>query len=254
LQDSSEFTIDANLAQGASIPVLITISDADAYVLLSSPASPNTVTILDVAASLQHNVVVMRQLGSATVSISTSIVSMAAFPAHELFLLLSDGSVQSLSFGGGTQKLESVLIQQPIAPSLPVSPNEFTPTLTVPTVNAVAQSPSFLSVSQARLLLAGVVEGTPHLYLVDGLYHRVLDLQWLPSSPSSSAATGSATPPTSAGGVMIRLLAQYSSGRLLAEVKSLVVNPKQAQLSLLTHSGQDALLSIDVSQKVPCGT
>jgi hypothetical protein len=53
---------------------------------------------------------------------------------------------------------------------------------------------------------------------------------------------------------MMHLLAQYSSARLLAQVKSLVVNPKQAQLSLLTHSSQDALLSIDVSQKVPCGT
>ncbi|HZU01767.1 MAG TPA: Stp1/IreP family PP2C-type Ser/Thr phosphatase [Ktedonobacteraceae bacterium] len=263
LQDSSEFTIDAKQAQGISIPVLITPSDADAYVLLSSAASPNTVTILDVAASMQHNVVVMRQVGSATLSISTSIVSVAAFPAHQLFLLFSDGSVQSLSFVSGNPKLESVLIQQPIAPSLPLAPNEFAPTLTVPTVNALAQSQSFLSVSQASLLLAGIVEGTPHLYLVDGLYHRVLDLQWLPSSPPSSTPTGSATPATrtsttggatSAGGVMMRLLAQYSSARLLAEVKSLVVNPKQAQLSLLTHGSQDALLSIDVSQKTPCGT
>jgi hypothetical protein len=241
--------------------VLVTASDADAYVILSSAASPNTVTILDVAASMQHNVLVMRQVGSTTLSISTSIVSVAAFPAHQLFLLFNDGSVQSLSFVSGNPKLESVLIQQPIAPSLPLAPNEFAPTLTVPTVNALAQSQSFLSVSQARLLLAAVVEGTPHLYLVDGLYHRILDLQSVPSSPASSTPTGSATSTTSttggatrSGGVMMHLLAQYSSARLLTQMKSLVVNPKQAQLSLLTHSSQDALLSIDVSQKVPCGT
>ena len=138
---------------------------------------------------------------------------------------------------------------------------EFTPTVTVPTVNAVAQSQSFLSVSQARLLVAGSVENVPHLYLVDGLYHRVLDLQWVPSSPPSNTSTASATTGTSttggatgSGGVTMQLLAQYASARLLANVKSVVVSPKDAQLSLLTQSDQDALLSIDVSQKVPCGT
>ena len=51
----------------------------------------------------------------------------------------------------------------------------------------------------------------------------------------------------------MQLLAQYTSARLLADVKSLVVSSKEAQLSLLTQNDQEALLSIDVSQKVPCG-
>ena len=262
LQDTSEFTLDAKLAQGTSIPVLITTWEADAYVILSSAASQNTATILDVEASMQHNVLVMKQVGSATISISTGIVSVAAFPNHQLFLLFSDGSVQTLPFAGSNQKLETVLIQQPIAPSLPVGPKEFTPTVTVPMVNAVAHSQSFLSVSQARLLVAGSVENVPHLYMADGLYHRVLDLQWMSSSPPSSMPTGSATTATnttggatsSGGGMTMQLLAQYTSARLLADVKSIVVSSKDAQLSLLTHNDQDALLSIDVSQKVPCST
>ncbi len=261
VQDSSEFTLDAKLAQGTSVPVLITSWEADIYVLLTSAASQNTATILDVEASMEHNVLVMKQVSSATISISTGVVSMAAFPNHQLFLLLSDGSVQSLQGLGGNQKPESVLIQQPIAPSLPVSPKEFTPTVPVPTVSAVAPSQSFLNVSQAKLLVAGSLANVPHLYLVDGLYHRVLDLLWATSSPASSSPTSSlatATSPTggatgSAGGMM-QVLAQYTSARLLADVKSVVVSPKEAQLSLLTQNDQGMLLSIDVSQKIPCGT
>jgi serine/threonine protein phosphatase PrpC len=261
LQDSSEFTLDAKGAQGSSSPVLITAWEADAYVLLTSASSPNMATILDVQASMEHNVLVLKQVGSARISISTEVLSMAAFPTHQLFLLLSDGSVQSLQVLGGNQKPESVLIAQPIASSLPVSAQEFIPTVTVPTVNAVAQSPSFLTVSQAKLLVAGSISNVPHLYLVDGLYHRVLDLLWMPAASPASIPTSSATTPSSttggatgSGGVIMQVLAQYTSARLLAEVKSLVVNSKEAQLSLLTQNRQNPLLSIDVSQKVPCST
>src|SRR5438094_7836580 len=149
---------------------------------------------------MEHNVLVMKQVGSATISISTGVVSVAAFPNHQLFLLLSDGSVQSLQGLGGNQKPESVLLQQPIAPSLPRSPKEFTSTVTVPTASGLAQSQSFLNVSQAKLLVAGSLANMPHLYLVDGLSHRVLDLLGVPAAPASGTPTGSVTTATSTTG------------------------------------------------------
>jgi hypothetical protein len=119
----------------------------------------------------------------------------------------------------------------------------------------MVQSSSFLSVSQANLLVAGVVENAPHLYIVDGLYHRVLDLQ-MPQAVASTgtSGTGGATSSSTGGAMTMELLQQYASLNLLAHVTSIVADPKTAQLSLLTQTATSplSLLSIDVSQKTPC--
>jgi hypothetical protein len=207
-----------------------------------------------------HNVLVMKQVSSATISISTEVISLAAFPNRQLFLLLSDGSIQSLQVVSGSQKPESIVIQEPIAPSLPVSPNEFTPQVTVPAASAGAQMQGFLNVSQATQLVVGSLENVAHLYVVDGLYHRVLDLLVVPPASSgpptatSTSATSTTGGATSSGAVTVQLVQQYASASLLAHVKNVVASPKQAQLYLLTRGQTLPLLSIDVSQKTPCGT
>jgi hypothetical protein len=256
LQDTNTpASIDPTLTQGSNLSLVLTAWESDAYVIMSSTAAQNTATIVDYQVSTQHNMPVMKPVGIEKISISTTITSVAAFPNHQLFLLLSDGSVQSLLFAPGNQKAQSVLIRQPIAPALSVKATDFVPTMPVPAVNGMVQSSSFLSVSQANLLVAGVVENAPHLYIVDGLYHRVLDLQ-MPQAVASTgtSGTGGATSSSTGGAMTMELLQQYASLNLLAHVTSIVADPKTAQLSLLTQTATSplSLLSIDVSQKTPC--
>ena len=84
----------------------------------------------------------------------------------------------------------------------------------------------------------------------------MLDLQVGPavssSTPAAVATTGTTGGATGSGGVTMQLVQQYASSMLLAHVKSLVADPKDAQLSLLTLNYQDTLLSVDVSQKTQC--
>jgi hypothetical protein len=263
LQDTGNpASIDPTLTRGGNLSLWVTAWDTEAYVIMTSTAGPNTATIVGYDVSMQHTTPVMKPAGVAKISISTSIMSVAAFPNHQLFLLLTDGSVQSLLLASGNQKAPSVLIRQPIAPALSVSATDFTPTTPVPTVNTMVQSSATLSVPQATLLVAGVVENAPHLYIVDGLYHRVLDLELVQAvlSPtptvSATAATSSTggAPSSSSGVVTMELFQQYASAHLLADVKSMVADPKNAQLSLLTQGATLplSLLSINVSQKTPC--
>jgi hypothetical protein len=247
------------LTQAGNVPQLLAVWQSDVYLVLTSTSAPNTATILDYAVSMPHpNTLLMKPVGSPTIiSISTSVLSVAALPDHQLLLLLSDGMVQRLQVAGGTAKAESVVLQGAIAPSLPVSAQEFTATTPVP-VPALAPISGFLSVSQATLLAVGWAQEGPHVYVVDSLAHRLLELAVVPPAPAATPSATATTSPAGTGGATaplaftMQLVEQYSSSRLLAHVTSLAPTPKDAHLSLLTQGEATTVLTIDTSQKMPC--
>ncbi len=264
LNDSGTASIDATRVKQGFLPTLMTAWGQDVYVMLTSVQQPNTVMILDY-------VVNANKLGQspreATISVSTSIISLVAWPKNQLFLLHSNGDVQSLQFDTGSLAAVSVVLDRSIAQPLTIAASDFTPTMDVPV--PVAQSSTFLSVPRATQLAAGLVDGTPHLYILDDMDHRVLDLL-VPQGITANTTTPTPTPTTAAtagtgGGVAtagsqvtLHLLAQYTSVTLLTGVKSIVADPKIAELYLLAQNGQNGatlnLVTIDMRQQNTCAS
>jgi serine/threonine protein kinase len=251
LQMMNTANIDPNLMKGGLAPKLITAWGNDVYVLLTSDSTPNTAEILDYTADKNNKL--NGNAHSARISVSTSVISMAAFSGGQLFLLYSNGDVQSLQFASQNQAAVSVVLQSPIAPSLAVSPSEFTPATPVPT--SAAQPTKFLSVPGATLLAAGTVGGTAHLYIADGAYHRILDLQEAQAS-ASATPTNLGTSTGNQGKVTMHLVQQYASTTLLPATNSLIVDPKGANIYLLVQNPQNNptlnLLSIQLQTQNSC--
>ncbi len=261
LQDANATTINTSVTQqDGSIPSFVTAWGADVYVVLTSMAAPNNAYIL--AYTINNN----NKLTAGTVtkiSISNAIQSVSAFPNHQLFFLYSDGSVQSWT--SGSQAGVSVVVQQPIP--IPLSINAQTFTLTTPVPQVAAPSSVFLMLPRATFLIAGSVNAMPHLYLIDSMYHRILDLQAV-SSPTTKTTT--ATPTTTptgtnspGGGVAttsnqmkMQLNHQYTSTTVLANTQNAVADPQQPTLYLLTQIGQQTVMqnivAVDVSQNGTC--
>jgi hypothetical protein len=263
LQDINASTINSTLMQDGNTPTLITAWGPDVYVVLTSTntAAQNRAVIVDYTMSTSNK---LNPGATTSISTSTGILSVAAFPNHQLFILNSDGSVQSLM--NGSQTAINVVVQHPIALPLPIGANEFTFNAVVPQV--VPQSSVFLTLPRATSLAAGQnqTDKNQHLYIVDGLYHRILDLKIAVATASSTTPTPASTTGGTGGGVAgagnssgsltMQLLQQYASPHLLAHVKSIVPDPKEAQLYLLTQNEQNPatlnLVSLDVSQNKAC--
>ncbi len=252
--------------KGGQQPALLTAWTTDSYVIFTSQSTPNTVTVLNIPeANNKFGTPHATQL-----SVTSSIVSMAAFPNHQLFLLNTSGNVQSLQFADNSQA-SSVLVQHPIATPLPISAKSFSLKVDVPAPGP--QTSSFLSIpdaSHAVFLAAGQINNKAQLYVVDSIYHRVLALQ-LPQSlaiatPTSTASkkptqtsTGASNVESgavSATPVTMVLVQQYVSSDALTTVKSVAANPKLPTLNLLTTNGQNPagtnLLAVDISMQNAC--
>ena len=249
--------LDATQAKDGLTPRFITSAGSDVYIVLVSDAAQNLATILD----FPLNGDTLQSPRSMKIEISTSLVSVAAFPKNQLFLAYRDGSIQSLQFNTANQPPVSLIVQRPIAVPLGVSAKEFTPNMNVPTPGG--QSSSFLSVPGTTLLTTGMVDNIPHLFIVDGMYHRVIDLT-IAQIATTPAPTSTPIPTQPVGGgvaassssVSMELLQQYTSPSLLATVKSVVADPKDPLLYLLALSGPGNvtanLVTVDVSLKVAC--
>src|SRR5207253_1179819 len=108
------------------------------------------------------------------------VVSMAAFPGHQVFLLQAGGSLESIQVSNSSQGPISVLVTDPINPPLSVNAQTFTAQTPVPT--ATAGGSTLLSIpgttSSSALAVGVPAPGTqPHLYIMDAALQRVLDLQ-----------------------------------------------------------------------------
>jgi hypothetical protein len=285
LKDVNDATIDQTFTKNNEMPMLLTAWGDDVYVVLASTTSQdNTATILDIPINADK----LQAPHALTISITTALVSMTAFPSHQLFLVYKDGSIQSLQLGSGNQTPVSVVVQNPIPAPLATTPRDFTASVTVPLPpDQPASLSSFLAVTGATTLLSGTVDKVPHLYIVDGMYHRIIDLRVVAApaagtptappatpKPTTNAAGGGvaagtpATPkPTAnaAGGgvasaagtpVTMEVVQQYASPNVLSFVMGAAIDPKVAILYLLTKLGPTATtvsqVNIDVSQKTAC--
>ena len=224
----------AIISQG--MPGLITAWGQDIYVASTYSSIPNAVHIEHFTANVQSSPTQF------TFSVAASIVSMTAFPNHQIFLLLADGSVESMQLTDGKQNPPTpVLIQHPITQTLPVNSQDFTFTQNVPAVTPVTSgNEAPLTVSGNAMLTAGMVNGIPHLFILDTTNHRVLDLK----------ETGSNTGPE----VGFQLVQQYASSSILAQAKSITFDPQNPQIDILSQDDQSYynLVTIGVSSQTAC--
>jgi serine/threonine protein phosphatase PrpC len=259
--NEDQVSIDSNLLKDGWIPAFLTSYGTDVYVVLTSSTALHQATILYYDANNWHNAVQKAQI-----SISPDIVSVAAFPNKQLFLLTSDGHVKNLLYSdGSTTPPDEVLLQNPVA--LPLTNDGTNVTASTPIATPVPQpsqvgTRSFMDISGLTLLAAGSIgsNGNPHLYVVDNPNHRVMDLEFIPSAPVNiaqitPAATPNAspTPSTGAGAVnppSLQLIQQFASTSILSSVKNATVSSDGKHLYLLTQSGS-TLTTISSLDKAP---
>ncbi len=244
-QVSTPLTIDAAFTK-AGTPQLLTAWSTDVYVVLTSSTAQASATIL------HYTVDTKNKLAPASTKYSTAfstnpIVSIAAFPNSQLFMLTKDGGVQSLTFSGGTSAPSTpVVVNQSVAPPLPFTANNFTPStrLSAPNVQS-SQSIQTLQLVGAKFLVAGSVGNLTHLYILDdSTYHRVLDFE----------VSKSATSPTSS--VALKLDHQYASSHLITNIKGLVPNPKVPSMYLIAQDATSPsvrnLITVDMTPNATC--
>ncbi len=182
------------------------------------------------------------------ISISQQISSVAALP-DQFFILLSDGEVQSFPLVGASgqkSSLTDVFIQSPIQTPLATTQNSLSTPVPVPTGTPVgANGKQALSLSNATLLSAGLVNGTAQLYIGDSINHRVVDLKEAPANATSGPPT--ATPTTGANPVTMEMVQQYFSPQWLNSLKSMAVEPSGSALHLLVQQNSSLVNLVTVS-------
>jgi serine/threonine protein phosphatase PrpC len=275
LDSKDTVSLDPFAKNGVLQPMLLTAWGTDTYVALASQTTPNSATILNIPETNS-------KFGTAhpiTISVTHKLVSFAAFPNHQLFLLDSAGNVQSLQFADN-QQASNVVMQHPIANPLSVNSKSFSFNMDVPVPTQQTSSSLTLSPSttQSIFLAAAMVNNVPHLYIVDSVNHRVIVLQTASSqaTPTANATpTKQSTPQTAATttatvssntvvesngqpgvATTMSLVQQYFSSDLLTVVQGVATNPKIPTLYLLTSNGQNTtgtnLVAVDVSQQNVC--
>ncbi|GAC1640155.1 MAG: hypothetical protein NVS4B12_01180 [Ktedonobacteraceae bacterium] len=251
--------IDAAFTKDGNTPGLLSAWSTDVYVVLTSKTAPASATILYYTIDAKNKLASASSKYSETISESISIVSIAAFPNRQLFLLAKDGSVQSLTFTGGTQTPSTpVSLQNSIATPLAFDTQNFNPSSTR-IVAPNLQKLQFLQLPGAKMLVAGTVADAPHLYVVDdNTNHRILNLEIAKGNIATTTAT--ATKNVSAAAttpVIVQLDHQYVSPQLFVNVKGMVADPTQAtQLYLIVQNEQSSLVRnliiVDMTQNATC--
>ncbi len=244
-------SIDKALLVNGQSPTLVAARGADVYVVLTSPPAANAAQnalLLDFTIDPAKGTLKAGQKGS-QLALSSNLVSLAAFPNRLLFLLLANGSVQSLQLTNTSPEPlpikapspPNVLVQPSIAPSLGISEAAFTPATPVPTVptSDVQAGATQLTVSSTASLTTNLLGSLPHLYIADTANHRVLDLQ-----PAPSAGTGNP--------VTLQLVRQYVSTDLFAQMESLALNSKSGAAYVLAQKTASvfSLVAIDTNAQV----
>jgi len=257
-QAEAPLSIDVMFTKDGNTPKLLAAWGTDVYVVLTAPTSS---TILSYTADKNGKLASAPGKYSTTLSTSNAIISIAAFPNHQLFLLATDGSVQSLMFAGGTQTLPTaVSVQHAIAPPLPFDAKGFNPTtrITAPP----QQQSQFLQLPGAKFLVAASVDTVPHLYILDdSTYHRVLNLETAKGVVAAATTTPVGTATRNASGtptasVTVQLDQQYASSQLLSNVRGMVSDPKAAIVYLIAQNDANPsvrnLITVDMTQNAQC--
>lgn len=248
-QTSSTLINTTSPSQSDLKPSLLTAWGPDIYVVLTSPAAPNNAQILHYMADVTKKPSVL------PISVSAGVISVAAFPNNQLFLLLSDGEVRSLQVvDGQTITPTPAFVQPPIA-----FPLSSTASQVVPIVTPVAQTgKSALSVPGASLLIAAgwkTTDAATHLYLLDSSNHRILDLKQLAATGTTPTVVPTGTSTTGTN-MTFQVEQQYVSSSVVDPAKSFAADPLNPTVYLLTQGAQMAptLLSINVSLPSACAS
>jgi serine/threonine protein phosphatase PrpC len=197
-----------------------------------------------------------------TISVSSNPVSIAAFPKKQLFLLFSTGSVMSLQFNEKTRPADSVVLPAPIGPTLGTDGKDFNLDKNVPKP-ATEKPSSFLALPippspRASFMLSSLIDNTPHLFIVDGMYQRVLDLQQGTGSTNATATATQVDNGTTGGGVVsaspvsMTLNQQYALDNVLDLAKGVAVDSKTLYLLASKDKNPAGLLTIETNQKNSC--
>jgi serine/threonine protein phosphatase PrpC len=259
-ESNSPRPIDAKWIKSNEQPKLITVSNADIYLFFTA-SNASMLDILDyhtdnLADDPQH----------ALISVSPPLISAAAFPNQQLFLLTQDGHVQRFLFSGDTSKVAADItlpgtIERPVG----VDAQDFqwnTP-LVVPTAQSSRdiQQP-LATIAGATLLAAGSINKTMYLFVVDTSNDRILQLRYGPTAPTGTPSVDStATAPSVAassqalGGAAVASPLQYTKQYVsssLSSVKSIMVNSNGGGLSLLTQTNTNTLSQVMINLTRTC--
>ncbi len=253
--------IDAKLIQAGQIPTLIAASGPDVYLVLGSNTLQTEISILDFSPKGNKP---LAQSTESMFSSSDAIMSVAAFPNHELFFLHAGGSVKSLQLVAGSNNLSetSVLVDNPIAQPLPVDA-QFLWQNPVPTVTqGGTKSLAVPGTASSGALAVGMVKGEPHLYIMDIALHRVLDLKTSGGGSAGTPTTGVTPTSTITGGgvannnssVILQLAQQYVSLTLLALPNSMAVDAQGSLTDVLSQNTapMSALISFSTNPHNTC--
>jgi len=229
----SSTPIGSNFTSNGFMPMFITAWNNTVHVVLSSPTELGNTHILSFVLDTKNRLSAPKE---SQFSISAPLVSIAAFPG-QLFLLLSNGDVKSLSLAPSSLPMP-VLVEPQIALPLEVSAKDFNRETTVPKVTSVDSRVSTpLSIpsttqSNPATLTTSQINGVPHLYIGDPTYSRILDLESTPTgslTPTSAGTTGNSN------SVKLQLDQQYVSYANFKQLKSISRDQRGSQLAVLTQ-------------------
>src|SRR5258708_37595639 len=221
--------IGSQFTKDGYVPALITAGENTVYVVLNSNSNQGNTRVLSYAVDAKGHPGQPKPLNF---PLSAAVVSAAAF-SQQLFLLLADGAVFSLSLLGGNQPTlpTAVFVQAPIALPLNFTDDEPVPTVTPVeqkgSTSLVVSSASAEASTSTAMLAAGLVSGISHLYIGDPVNHRVLDLDVAASAGGPTTPTPAPTRTAVAGSNgNVQLVQQYVLPLGSSQVKSLAVDPK----------------------------
>lgn len=259
-------TIGTTLLPTGYAPTLLAAWQNNVYVVLSSKANPNSITILSYSVDTKNNT-----FGTPTatqqISVTENVVGITA-TSSQVFLLLSDGQVLSLDVHSG-QELStpptSVLISTPIAAPLATGSDGFSSHSTVPTAATTPQrGSSSLTVpmsSTSNLTTINAVQvqtgNQVSLFIGDPANHRVLNLTLVP--PASSGGPGGATPTATlntANSTTFTLFQQYVLPNTFSQIKGVAADPGGTNINILGQeaSNSENLVTVGVGTQQACAS
>ncbi|GCE11679.1 Stp1/IreP family PP2C-type Ser/Thr phosphatase [Tengunoibacter tsumagoiensis] len=245
LNDQGTWSVPNDLVQNGWSPAFLTVSQNDVYLILTSKTTANQAWILTYAADKPGDA-----LQRMNISTSVDLLSVAAEPDRQLFLLYSNGSVQSLQLNPGAAPV-NVPVSSPINVPIGVDGKNLSWNTSIAT--PIPQSTQFLTIPGATVpgsafLVGGSIGGESHLYVVDNTNHRVIDLTFPKGSNVSIAAptsqTATVTPQATASSTKTpetipgaRLVRQYASPQTITQVNSMLIDASGTHLILLSQAG-----------------
>ncbi len=266
-ESNSPRAIDAKFMRNGEHPKLITVWNSDVYIFLAA----NNASTLDILSYNTDHFTDDPQ--RVQISVSLPLVSAAAFSNQQLFLLTQDGHIKSLVLSGGNGSNQSSAVEIPlpraIATPVGVDPQDFqwnTPLVVPSSPSSGEIQQPFANITGATLLASGSIKEAMYLFVVDNLNHRIIQFQYIPNNAASTSGANGVVvtdlfpvlPTQAVGGAAVasplQYTKQYASVSKLSSMKSLMVDPNQAAISLLTQTSGNSLSQVSINLTRTCAS